>query len=57
MQDGDLAHLVPEARAAARQSDAERLALLPKERWWVAHDRAQRPLSNYLAFTWPVSEE
>ena len=46
MQDGDLAHLVPEARAAALQPDAERLALLPKERWWVAHDRAQTVLAR-----------
>lgn len=46
MQDGDLAHLLPEARAAARQPDAERLALLPKERWWVAHDRAQTVLAR-----------
>ncbi len=43
---GDLAHLVPEARAAALLPDAERLALLRRERWWVAHDRAQAALAR-----------
>ena len=39
-----LAHLVPEARGAALLPDAERLALLRTERWWVAHGKAQAAL-------------
>jgi hypothetical protein len=42
----DLLHLVPEARAAALLPDAERIALLRAERWWVAHDRAQAALAR-----------
>ena len=42
----DLLHLLPEARAAALLPDAERLALLRAERWWVAHDRAQAALAR-----------
>jgi hypothetical protein len=42
----DLHHLVPEARAAALLPDAERLALLRTERWWVAHDRAKAALAR-----------
>lgn len=37
-------HLVPEARGAALLPDAERLALLRTERWWVAHGKAQAAL-------------
>lgn len=44
--DGDLAHLVPDARPAARLPDAERLALLPTEQWWITHDRAQAALAR-----------
>ena len=42
----DLAHLVPGARAAALLPDAERLALLRTERWWIAHDRAEAALAR-----------
>ncbi len=42
----DLAHLVPEAQAAALLPDAERLALLRTERWWIAHDRAEAALAR-----------
>ena len=44
--DPDLAHLVPSAQAAALLPDAERLALLRTERWWVAHDRAEAALAR-----------
>ncbi len=46
MEGGDLTHLMPAARAAALWPDAERLALLPTERWWVAYDRAQLVLAR-----------
>ena len=46
MADDGLHHLVPEARAAAFLSNAERLALLRTERWWIAHDRAQMALAR-----------
>ena len=39
--DFGLAHLVTAAQAAALLSDAERIALLRTERWWIAHDRAE----------------
>ena len=42
----DLLHLVPEARAAALLPDAERIALLRTEQWWVAHERAQAALAR-----------
>jgi len=42
----DLAHLVPGAQAAALLSNAERLALLRTERWWIAHDRAEAVLAR-----------
>ena len=42
----DLAHLVPAAQAAALLPDAERLALLRTERWWIAHDRAEAALAR-----------
>lgn len=44
--DLDLARLVPGARAAALLPDAERLALLRTERWWIAHDRAEAALAR-----------
>lgn len=44
--DGDLAHLVPAARPAARLLDGERLALLRTEQWWIIHDRAQAALAR-----------
>ena len=46
MEGGDLTHLMPAARAAALRPDAERLAMLPAERWWVAYDRAQLVLAR-----------
>jgi hypothetical protein len=46
MAEGGLHHLVPEARTAALLPDAERLALLRTERWWIAHDRAQAALAR-----------
>ncbi len=42
--DLDLAHLVPAAQAAALRPDAQRLAMLRTEQWWIAHDRAQGAL-------------
>ena len=45
----DLAHLVPGAQAAALLPDAERLALLRTERWWIAHDRAEAALARLAA--------
>ena len=45
----DLAHLVPAAQAAALRPDAERLAMLRTERWWIAHDRAQGALARLEA--------
>lgn len=47
--DLDLAHLVPAAQAAALRSNAERLATLRTERWWIAHDRAQGALARLEA--------
>ena len=44
--DPDLAHLVTAAQAAALLPDAERLALLRTERWWIAHDRAEAALAR-----------
>jgi len=44
--DGDLAHLVPNARPAARLPDTERIALLRTEQWWITHDRAQAALAR-----------
>jgi len=37
---------VPDARASALLSNAERRALLQTERWWIAHDRAQAALAR-----------
>ncbi len=45
----DLAHLVPGAQAAALLPDAERLALLRTERWWIAHDQAVAVLARMEA--------
>ncbi len=42
----DFAHLVPQARTTALLPDAERLRLVRKEQWWVAHDRAQAVLAR-----------
>ena len=50
MEGGDLTHLVPAARAAALWPDAERLAMLPAERWWVAYDRAEFGLARLDTF-------
>lgn len=47
--DPGLAHLVPGAQAAALLPDAERLALLRTERWWIAHDRAEAALARLEA--------
>ena len=47
--DLDLAHLVPAAQAAALRPDAQRLAMLCTERWWIAHDRAQGALARLEA--------
>ena len=44
--DFGLAHLVTAAQAAALLPDAERLALLRTERWWIAHDRAETALAR-----------
>ena len=38
---GGLDHLLPQARLTALLPDAERLRLVQKEQWWVAHDQAQ----------------
>jgi len=44
--EGGLAHLVPDARPAARLPDAERIALLRTEQWWITHDRVQAALAR-----------
>lgn len=41
-----LAHLVPQARPTALLPDAERLRLVRKEQWWIAHDQAQAALAR-----------
>ena len=39
----------PSSRARTARPDAERLALLRTERWWIAHDRAEAALARLEA--------
>ena len=55
--EGGVDHLVPDARPAARLPDAERIALVRTEQWWITHEQAQHgppsPASNTCGITPP----